>query len=237
MVCNSGVGLSPIVNGKAHQFGHRGLFNGLSVLGDYQTGSYWDHITGRCIHGPLLDYQLDVSPLSHTHAAQVLESRPEALLAISKQRLFQRLMGRVAEWTRLTKRGFVPPGFRKTMGRADRRLPRMQIGLGVWTDDARRFYPIEQLKREGNLINDQFDRRTLVVYMDPSTRSPAALFNDLGKAAWECDTLVLGAGRSLQDGVVHDARGQPVKVQRPMQVFTRWYGFSYTFPGCEIYAP
>ena len=24
---------------------------------------------------------------------------------------------------------------------------------------------------------------------------------------------------------------------RPVQLFTRWYGFSSTFPGCEIYSP
>ena len=25
--------------------------------------------------------------------------------------------------------------------------------------------------------------------------------------------------------------------RRPLQLFTRWYGFSYTFPDCEIFLP
>jgi hypothetical protein len=24
------------------------------------------------------------------------------------------------------------------------------------------------------------------------------------------------------------------KSERPMQFFSRWYGFAYTFPGCEV---
>ena len=35
--------------------------------------------------------------------------------------------------------------------------------------------------------------------------------------------------------VLIDRSGQRRPVQRPQQMFTRWYGFSLTFPGCEVF--
>ena len=35
---------------------------------------------------------------------------------------------------------------------------------------------------------------------------------------------------------VLDQDGKRQSAERPQQLFTRWYGFSLTFPGCEIAA-
>ena len=59
MPCNSGVSLIPTVNGKTELFAATGLYNGLALLGDATTHSYWDHITGECVHGEHLGKQLD----------------------------------------------------------------------------------------------------------------------------------------------------------------------------------
>ena len=40
-VCNSGVGLIPIVDGRTHHFGAVGFVNGLSVISDKETGTLW----------------------------------------------------------------------------------------------------------------------------------------------------------------------------------------------------
>jgi hypothetical protein len=40
---------------------------------------------------------------------------------------------------------------------------------------------------------------------------------------------------TVRNGVVKDARGQRVPVERPLQLFTRWYGFALTFPGTGIF--
>jgi hypothetical protein len=38
---------------------------------------------------------------------------------------------------------------------------------------------------------------------------------------------------------LHKEAGVPSAVRddgiRPIQLFTRWYGFSYTYPGCDIF--
>jgi hypothetical protein len=42
---------------------------------------------------------------------------------------------------------------------------------------------------------------------------------------------------AVRDGVLVDGRGRRVAIERPQQVFTRWYGFALTFPGTAIYVP
>ena len=42
-------------------------------------------------------------------------------------------------------------------------------------------------------------------------------------------------GTYIEGGVFHDASGGRVQIERPRQIFTRWYGFSLTFPETEIY--
>jgi hypothetical protein len=47
--------------------------------------------------------------------------------------------------------------------------------------------------------------------------------------------VVFDTGERLQNGTLVNPQGQPVNPERPQQIFTRWYGFAYTFPNCEIY--
>ncbi len=39
----------------------------------------------------------------------------------------------------------------------------------------------------------------------------------------------------LESGVLKDASGERLEMDRPLQVFSRWYGFALTFPGTDIY--
>ncbi len=81
-----------MVKGKTHHFAARGLYNGLVLLGDRESGSFWDHITGECVHGPLKGYQLKIFPLLHMDVRQALATHPDAQVAISRQSLKQGLM-------------------------------------------------------------------------------------------------------------------------------------------------
>jgi hypothetical protein len=235
--------LSPLIHGQVHHFAARGLYDGLVLLGDHETGSYWNHITGECVHGPLQGYQLDVFPLLHTTVAQVLATHADAQIALSKQSLRQRLMAAFMERGRKSKRGVIPPGFKGTMSEADPRRPRMDMGLGVWTGITHRYYPLEHLRAHDNVILDELDGRRLLVYVGPTSGIPMALCTQATECAWQGDALHLDTGETIQQGRLLDAQGKPQPVgstflttsARPMQVFTRWYGFAYTFPGCEIF--
>jgi hypothetical protein len=234
-VCNTGVGLSPAIDGTIHHFSACGLYNGLFLLGDRESGSYWDHITGECVHGPLKGHGLDVFPLLHTTITQALATHRDVQIALSSQSLVQRLMGAFMEWGRKTKRGVLPPGFKKTMGEEDRRCSRMDIGLGVWDGGTHRYYPLARIRRHGGALLDELEGQRLLVYIDPISGAPAALYTDSNHCIWKGNVLYLDTGENVRDSAIRDAEGVLRVASRPMQMFTRWYGFAYTFPGCQIY--
>ncbi len=75
--------MTPIVEGKVHHFADWGLYDGLFLMGDAETGSYWDHITGECVHGALKGSQLEIGTLHHMMVKQTAVVCPDALLALS----------------------------------------------------------------------------------------------------------------------------------------------------------
>ena len=64
---------------------------------------------------------------------------------------------------------------------------------------------------------------------------PAALYVNANEAAVEGRTVQLDDGYTVIESQLRDPNGDPVEFERPNQVFTRWYGFSLTFPNPEIY--
>ena len=55
-----------------HRFAVGGMVNGLALLWDYETGSYWDHVTGEALHGPLKGERLKVWGIEVTTVAAAL---------------------------------------------------------------------------------------------------------------------------------------------------------------------
>jgi hypothetical protein len=125
--------------------------------------------------------------------------------------------------------------FTPTLGEEDGRRPRMDTGLGVWTDQTRRYYPLETIRARGEAFLDQIDGRSVLVYVDPDTFTPAALFVDATTATLEGKDVRLDNGRVVRSGLLVSQGREAEPVERPQQVFTRWYGFALTFPGTEVF--
>jgi hypothetical protein len=186
MPCNSGVSLIPEVDGKRERFAVRGLYNGLALLADATTNSYWDHITGECVHGPLQGAQLAFSPfeLRYTNAAGALEIAPEVHIAFSPgMTLRGRFLKFVTPIMHRLMGNRLPPQFVRTLGEEDTRRERMDVGLGVWTGCTRRFYPLSVLCAAPEGILDELDRETLFVYYDRAAQAPDAVYVAAGKSA------------------------------------------------------
>lgn len=229
--------MTPVVNGKTHRFGVRGLYNGLLLMGDYETGSYWDHITGTCLHGPLKGYQLEIHPLLHMNVAQALAQWPEVHVAISSElNLMQRLLSFFMVPLYRSKWAIFPPVvFKKTMGKEDTRRKRMDLGLGVWTKATHRFYPLEMLHKQRGALIDELDDRRILVYIDPTSNIPAAIYTNAIQYAWHNEELKLDNGEIFRGGKLYNTQGVTQAVVYPMQMLTRWYGFALTFPGCQLH--
>lgn len=226
--------MAPRIGDEVHRFAEHGLYDGLFLLRDEETGTYWDHMTGDAVYGPLVGTSLEVSNLLQTTVAQVLVRAPDARIALSDRTLrsdeqmsLRGLLARVG--------GGLSNLFSSTVDREDDRLPTMDLGMGIWQDEQARYYPYDDVMARGRAVLDEFGGRNVLVYLDPSAYALAALYVGADSFEWDDDVLRLSDGSYIDGGVLFEASGERADVRRPLQVFTRWYGFSLTFPGTEIF--
>ncbi len=194
MVCHSGVGLTPLIDGELHHFSAGGLYNGLVLLVDDESGSYWDHITGECVYGPMKGAALPTWGIEMTNVRAELRRDKSTRVHVSEPTLLGRVMG-LGTRNAFRSGGILPPRFRGTMAEVDPRLPKMAHGLGVITPQGPVFYPMERIGR--GLVDGQ-----VRIDIDPDDGIPVARIGG----------------------------------ERPLQFFSRWYGFSLTWPKCSVYS-
>jgi len=226
--------MTPRVGDDIHWFAEHGLFDGLFLMKDDETDTYWDHLTGEAVYGPLVGEKLEVEPLLQTTAERALQQDPGALISISNQAIRSDDQMKV-EGLFAGIRGRLNGMFASTVEKEDGRRPTMDLGMGLWTDSEARYYPMDVLRAEGRALVDTFAGRDVLIYIDPQNFVPVALGVEGGSPEWDGDVLRLSDGTYIEDGVLYDTRGERVEPTRPLQVFTRWYGFSLTFPETEIY--
>jgi hypothetical protein len=248
VVCNSGTSLVPVVDGKLHHFNYVGIYDGLAVIQDKESKTLWNHVTGEAMYGPLVGRTLKhASNLLHMNVRQALAIDANMPIAVSDRQYFvgEKLFGTAAgflggrgaeRWAPGNADAQIVPSFVPTLGREDARRPRMDIGLGVWAGSTRRYYPMDLLRQRGGAFIDQLEGRSLLVYIDPETATPAAMFVRSKAAAMDGKDVRLDNGSIVRMGVLLTRDGTRQRAERPQQLFTRWYGFSLTFPGCEVAA-
>ena len=230
-----------MIDGTMPRFENVGLYDAVFVMQDVESKTLWNHITGEALYGPHVGRTLGpVGNLLQMSVEQALVVDMDMQVAISDRPYLAG--GREF--------GMFSPGperlgpqnanerlqsiFIETLGAEDARLPRMAMGLGIVTADTIRFYPMDLIEEHGALIDD-VDGRRLLVFVDSKTFTPAAMFVDASSATLKEREIHLDHGSTVRMGVVYDADGTRVDVERPQQLFSRWYGFSLTFPGTEIF--
>jgi hypothetical protein len=237
VICNTGMIMNPVVHNEMLHFYVAGVYNGMLLMADTETGSYWDHITGKGLYGKYENYQLEILQ-SHQvlTTKEVLEQYPDCLYGLTKLNFFQKLFSKFQHWKANTGgTGFLPPGFRKSMLTIDNRLPEMEMGLGVWIDSKARFYPIKLIKQNGNYLFDTFHNRALLIYISPTTFIPIAMYLDeITSVTFEGKKLSFQNGDYVLGGNLYSSHNEKLGVSAPNHIFSRWYGFVSTFPNCEI---
>ena len=238
VICNSGMVMNPEVNGKMLHFYVAGVYNGMLLMTDKESSSYWDHITGKCLHGKYLNYQLQIL---HSHeiqtAEELLTTCPDSQYGIPKINFLQKLLSYFQNWKASIKgEGFLPPGFRKSMMEIDNRLPEMEMGIGIWNDNhLSKFYTLKVIKENGKQIIDTFYNHNVLIYISPLNKNPIAIYvDDIIKAEFNNDRLELSNGNYITSGRMFSRDGHEIKMVQPNQMFSRWYGFVLTFPNCKI---
>ena len=222
--------MTPSLEGTTHHFEARGLYDGVSVLWDEETESLWHHITGEALTGPMSGAVMPVFNLLQMTVGMALEAHPEIEVAISERPIrgdgSQRSVDREFDLSET---------FRATIAEEDTRRPTMEIGVGLWNDDVRRYYPVSDIREAGNILLDDLGDERVLIYLEPHTGAPLAFHTGAASASWEGDDLRLDDGTVLRDGILYSDDGSSVDVTRPLQLFTRWYGWALMYPDSEIW--
>jgi len=235
-VCNAGSSFVPIVDDKHLTFAAQGIHHSMVLMADDQTNSYWDHLSGMCLIGEYTGKQLErIGSITSTNARNAVSKYPDLQLFVSKitddeQADVEQMQQLRADedWD----------GWRIQLfdtAKEDTRLSRLTMGLGVWTDDVSKFYSYTKLNSHNNIIFDTFDGRNLLVYLDPVTHVPSAVYTDADSAQWQRETLHLSNGDFVRQSVLYTSDQQPKDIELPLQIFIRWYAFAYKFPQPTIY--
>ena len=226
--------MTPSIDGVTLTFAEHGIYDGLFLMRDAETGTFWDHLTVEAVYGPGVGTTLEVANLLHSRVDQTLENRPGALIALSDRGIRtdedmqpRGLLARV--------RGGLNRMFSSTIEEEDARLATMDIGLGLWHGEEGRYYPYERVVADGKAVLDTFQGRRTLVFLDPATFVLSAVLVDAESLRWDEDVLRLSNGQYVERSILYDSDGTQAESDRPLQIVTRWYGFALTFPDAEIY--
>jgi hypothetical protein len=232
--CNTGMVFDPIVEGRCLHFQRRGSYDGLLLIWDEETNSFWQHITGSCLHGASQGRRLKVLAPSRQMSAGEAAARPGTVwflhsILTPEQQALSKAMEKMRSKPERAEAGIV-----ETIAEEDTRRPRFELGLGVWTEKGSEFFPLVLLHAHDNIYRATLDGRPLLIYQQPEALSPVAVYLEAEGAYWNNDILRVDHGAYIQNDRLYTGDGRNPPLERPTQLLMRWYGFALTFPGCRV---
>lgn len=233
--CNTGMVFNPSLNDQSLRFHRRGSYNGLLLIWDDTTDSYWHHITGEALHGDSAGQQLDVlTTTRHMSAEQALASHANARVLLTTPSEGEVSFSYLMQKMRKKPEKIVSSAI-DILVYEDTRLPRFDLGLGIWNNTESIYYQLRLIYANNNLLVTKFEGRALLIYQAPDSLSPIAVYLDgVTGGEWHGNTLRLDNGGSIRDDQYTNPQGEIRVLDRPMQLLMHWYGFALTFQGCEI---
>lgn len=232
--CNTGMVFDPVIGDTMLHFRRRGAYDGMLLIWDAETNSYWQHISGECLYGPSAGKRMRlITATRHMTAAEVLSHDRDARLYFNPLTPDQEKLSAAMEKMRSNPER-AGAGILSTVQIEDTRRPRFELGLGVWNNQHSRFLPLTEIASQDNVLVTEFGGRNLLIYHLPDAMSPVAVYIKGQNAVWNRDSLRLDNGDWIQDNQYHSADGSLRPMDTPMQLLMRWYGFATTFPGCEV---
>jgi hypothetical protein len=225
-----------VVNGTHYTFDVYGLYNGLFVMDDRQTGSVWTHYDGRVLSGPLAGQglRLQIQPLFHTTWGEWLSLYPETTVLD----WYPEFAARYRE---------IEPGrnglgaqFQRSLLVWDDRLAENELVLGVSAGGADRAYVLADFGDPLAVVNDVLGDVPLVVFVQASSTYALAF-----EAEHDDQRLIfrVQGGRILDEmGNEWDMAGRAISGPlqgarlRPVTGFvSEWYGWAAYHPHTSIY--
>ena len=224
------------MDGTRYTFDVAGLYNGVFVMEDRQTGSVWTHYDGKVLIGPLTGtgIELEIQLMVHTTWGDWLEQYPESVVLD----WYDEYADRYREVTPGT--GGIGPQFQETILNWDDRLEQNELVLGVDAGTATRAYVIAELPIEKSVIADEVGGEPVVVFTEGGSAFGIAFSPVVDGTA-----LLFSAtpeGWFSDDGTRWDASGAAVSgplagttLEFITSFVTEWYGWAAYHPDTTIY--
>lgn len=234
-MCSSGVGFDPVADGTHYTFDVFGLYEGLFVMADRETGSVWTHFDGSVLKGPLAGtgVALSIVPMAHTTWETWLDLHPDTL---------------VLDWyeeyaSRYRKvdpgRGGLSPLFEATVSGADDRLPGNELVFGAGVGEDFGAYVLGD--HDGlTVVSDTLGDHPIVVFIDPTTDFALA-FSAVVDGETRSFSVVDGAivddtGTTWTiEGIAVDGPGAGSELEFVTGFVTEWYGWAAYHPETSIH--
>lgn len=236
-LCNSGTVFNPQVDGKVHTFAAQGFYDVMVLLADQETQSYWNHLTGKCLHGTHEGAALErIGSLVQMRAAEALTLHPDAQVVLAEHMTAEET-ATAERWNSVYRLPEVPKyneGLLATTVHEDTRLPRHDMGLGIWTAHTQRYYGIHSIYQGQNVLLDDVDGRQVVIVYNEAIGLPRAFYFDTTRIEQRGDEWLLAPNAVYRGGILY-VDGKPTKPQAPNHNAIRWYAFASIFPNCEIH--
>ena len=245
MICSSGIGFDPRLDGTRLTFGFEGIWQGTAVLYDRQTKSLWMHFTGECFAGRLAGRRLE--PLEsgrHTTWGAWRRDHPETEAMAPDPRFAERYFRPEQSHSG---DAFLPPDFPSTIESRDPRLALEALLLGVRADGRPRAYPFAALAKAAGVVEETLGETPVTIWYDVAQRAAAAVDARLdGKPLSFARVTARGVTRFREKGsgsaftLEGDAETGPLAgrhLRRVPSLLTEWYGWFAHFPATSIWAP
>jgi len=236
VVCSSGVGFNPKVEDTLYTFDVAGLYNGLFVMSDRQTGSVWTHYDGSILIGPLANsgIRLEIQPIVHTTWAEWSKLHPDSVVLDWYPEF--------ADQYRETSPGQGGLGrmFQETLLNADERLPQNEMVLGVNLGTEYRAYVLADFPPGWTVINDTISDFPVVVFIDSEADFGLAFLATVG----DQELSFTADGQSILDHQGNSWNVSGRSISGPLEgtqltfvtsFVSEWYGWAAYHPETTIY--
>jgi Protein of unknown function (DUF3179) len=220
-----------------------GIYNGLFVMSDRQTGSVWTHYDGTILTGPLTESGLgmEIEPILHLRWSDWLDRYPASSVLAWDENFADRYEAYEPGQAGLG------PEFVQTLLPLDERLPESELVLGVDTGTASTAYVLGDA--EGlTVLNEEVGDLAVVVIIDRASLFGIAYEATVDgirrrfhvepglEAGQEKGQIVDDTGALWAlDGSALDGSGPDGQLVFVTSFVTEWYGWAAYHPETEIY--
>lgn len=231
------------MDGRRLSFEEIGIWNGVFVMKDRETGSLWSHYTGEALEGPLAGRTLPWVQTGRSQWGRLRAEHPDATVPEKYELNFRATPPASGRGEAMGES--IPPAFVPTMPGRDRRLGRHEHGLGLFAAGAHRFYPLDKMRGQP-VVNDEVGGVPVVVLLQDGTEAAAAYSRCLdGKtmtmagAEWEGRRALRSEDGTLwtSEGAATEGPGKGLRLTPIRSMVTDWYGWSAYFPKTTIHEP